>query len=245
MNLAPKILRKLRSSVLYALSPETRYGCHSFAQYGEDIIVSSIFALRGISTPSYIDVGAHHPFYLSNTALLSQRGSRGINVEPNPEHLASFVRHRPKDTNLNIGIGSKRSTETYYCFEDSTLNTFSAHDAATFEAQGHKSMSKLKLDILPILEIVMRHSKGLFPDFLSIDVEGMEIAILSSIEFDHCYPKVICVETATYSGTGDGEKRRDVMQLLEDNDYILYADTNLNSIYVKRQFWLPAKTTST
>jgi hypothetical protein len=39
-----------------------------------DVIVKFIFDCIGISKPTYLDVGAHHP-YISNTALFYESGS--------------------------------------------------------------------------------------------------------------------------------------------------------------------------
>ena len=75
----------------------------SYSQCGEDIIVDYIFNLRGITYPTYIDIGANDPYYLSNTALFYDKGCRGINIEPNPAMVESFGKSRPADINLNIG----------------------------------------------------------------------------------------------------------------------------------------------
>jgi hypothetical protein len=49
----------------------------------------------------YVDVGAHHPHRLSNTALLHHyNGWTGINVEPDERLMAAFLQMRPNDINL-------------------------------------------------------------------------------------------------------------------------------------------------
>src|SRR5437763_16778861 len=65
--------------------PDQGFGGRTYAQFGEDLIFLNIFALLGINTPSYIDVGAHHPVNISNTALLYERGCRGIKIDANPD----------------------------------------------------------------------------------------------------------------------------------------------------------------
>ena len=49
----------------------------SFSQCGEDCIVDFMFKFKKIEKPSYIDIGAFHPFELSNTAKFYLTGSRG------------------------------------------------------------------------------------------------------------------------------------------------------------------------
>ena len=46
---------------------------NSYSQCGEDLIVEFILNGLKIKHPTYMDIGAHHPFYLSNTALFTQK----------------------------------------------------------------------------------------------------------------------------------------------------------------------------
>src|SRR6478735_3440752 len=77
----------------------------SFSQAGEDRVVRFLFNVLHMQRPTYLDIGAYHPFHLSNTAMLSLGGSTGVNVEPDPDAIAAFRRQRPRDVNLNIGVG--------------------------------------------------------------------------------------------------------------------------------------------
>ncbi len=56
-------------------------GRESFSQSGEEMIAGYIFDVVGVSTPTYLGIGAHHPFELSNTAAFYKTGSRGVNVD--------------------------------------------------------------------------------------------------------------------------------------------------------------------
>ena len=59
-----------------------------------------------IERPSFMDVGANHPFFLSNTALFYRNGSHGINIEPNPILFRRIAQVRTEDTNIMAGIGT-------------------------------------------------------------------------------------------------------------------------------------------
>src|SRR5215831_18702667 len=93
---------------MYTGHPDQAFGHTTYSQCGEDLLVANIFTLIGIPTPSYLDVGAHHPLHVSNTALLYARGSRGINVEANPELIPAFHTLRPGDVTVNVGVGPQR-----------------------------------------------------------------------------------------------------------------------------------------
>jgi hypothetical protein len=70
-----------------------------------------------------------------------------------------------------------------------------------------------------------------------LDVEGMDYEILKSIDFKIYNPKIICVEAAEYSPIGAGKRRNELINFLAEKGYFEYANTNLNAIMVKKDFW--------
>lgn len=105
------------------------FGCVSYAQHGDDLMILNIFKLLGKDKPSYIDVGAHHPEHISNTKLLYDRGSRGINIEANKNLIQAFIERRPGDTNLCVGVAPKNGTMTFHMYDQSSgRNTFSSEE---------------------------------------------------------------------------------------------------------------------
>jgi len=228
-----KILVKIKS-----LLSNSKRGKLSYSQCGEDLIVSFIFAVLGINKISYLDVGAYNPYVMSNTALFYKNGSRGINIEPNPILFNKFKSQRKKDINLNIGISDKNGLLGYYFLSSPALNTFSKEEALKLIAgTGQKIIKTEKIEVKTITEVVSEYNKGMFPDFLSIDTEGLEELILSSINYEKGGPKVICVETISYSENNTGIKNTDLKSFLETKGYILFADTYINSIFVKKDLW--------
>ncbi len=103
----------------YEGHPDQAFGHISYSQHGEDLFLLNIFRLIGIETPSYLDLGAHHPWHISNTALMYHRGSRGVNVEANPILFEAFLTERPLDKNVNMGVVSSgvESQKFYIWFE--------------------------------------------------------------------------------------------------------------------------------
>jgi FkbM family methyltransferase len=209
----------------------------SFAQCGEDIIVNYIFSLRGLLSPTYIDIGANHPFFINNTAIFYEKGCRGINIEANPMLIGEFNKYRPNDINLNVGISIEEGESDFFIFEDNTLSTFSKSECDNLQLNGKKLLSIEKVKLTPIENILKKYFNDQFPDFLSIDVEGLDFTILQSIDFKRHFPKVICVEVAEYSAIGTGAKKTDLVDFLISKGYSEYATTNLNAIMVKNEFW--------
>lgn len=210
----------------------------SFSQCGEDLIISHIFQALSIQYPSYIDVGAYHPFHLSNTAYFYKRGCKGINIEPDPALFAQFPRNRPRDINLNIGISTSNGTVDFYQMTAPTLNTFSREDALTLENEHNVKIKAVKkIPVETLSRVIHDHWNDQFPDLLSLDAEGYDLELLKTIDYALHSPLVICVETISYSTTGHGVKEEKIIQLLKENGYFTYADTYINTIFVKRSNW--------
>lgn len=221
---------------------ETQKDCHlgktSYSQCGEDLLVQYVFNLRGIEKPSYIDIGANDPSYLSNTAIFYQKGCRGINIEPNPSLINKFIKERPEDINLNIGIGKKEDDFEFYIMDDSTLSSFSKAESEKYVRTGlYKVIEIKKIPVTTIRKVLDKYNNGVFPDFMSLDAEGMDYEILKTLDSDKNLPKVICVEAADYSPIGAGKRRIELIDYLISKGYYEYANTNLNAIMVKRDFW--------
>lgn len=169
--------------------------------------------------------------------MFYENGSRGINIEANPLLLENFKSYRAEDINLNIGIGGNDDKLDFYIMEDDTLSTFSKVEADLMIAKGKKVSRIKKIELTTISKVLDEFTNGIFPDFLSLDVEGLDYQILKSINFDKSFPKVICVEAAEYSSIGAGARRNELIDFLVSKGYYEYANTNLNAIMVKNEFW--------
>jgi len=208
----------------------------SFSQSGEDLIVKYLFDNLGISKPVYIDIGAHHPRYINNTAIFYDSGSTGVNIEPDSTLFEAFIKDRPLDTNLNVGISPKSSKLDFYLMSAPTLNTFSREETKNFVKEGYSIVGKVKIKTHNINDIIGEHL-GYSPDFINLDAEGLDFEILESFDFEKYSPIVWCIETISFSQKGHGVKDKELIRFVESKGYMLYADTNINSIFIKEDVW--------
>jgi FkbM family methyltransferase len=210
----------------------------SYSQMGEDLIIDFLFQLRGIKKPTYIDIGAHHPYYLNNTAIFYLKGCRGINIEPDPLLFKKFIKKRKKDINLNYGVLDIKAEMEYYIMSSKTLNTFSKHRAYEYQNDnGYAIKSIKKIPVDTITNIIEQYCSGIFPDFLTIDAEGYDLKILESIDFTKTKPKIICTETLTLAENNEGKKINEIIDFLKSKDYLIVADTFINTIFASKDFW--------
>ena len=79
-----------------------------------------------------------------------------------------------------------------------------------------------------INDVIAEHL-GAAPDVLSTDVEGLDYAILKTLDLKRFRPKVICTEGVPMEDHG-GESN--IWQYLKPHGFILRGSTMVNSIFV-------------
>lgn len=209
----------------------------SYAQCGEDIIIAYVFEALGVNEIRYLDIGAHHPSYLSNTYLFYTRGHHGVCVEPDGTLLSAFRTQRPRDTLLNIGIAPEEGEADFFVMSTPTLNTFSREEAERVASYGSQRIERVERVRIRPVNTVLAESFAVPPNLLSLDVEGLDMAILQSLDFSACAPDVICVETLSYTEDRSERKLTEIMDFVTAQGYFVYADTYVNSIFVRTDAW--------
>jgi FkbM family methyltransferase len=210
----------------------------SYAQAGEDLILALLFRILKIEKPRYLDLGAHHPTYLSNTYFFYRVGSQGVCVEPDPVLCQNIKRKRPQDICLNVGVTATETQKMdFYVMSARSLSTFSRDIAETYASYGQQKIEKiLSIDCIPINTLVRQYfSAGL--DFVSLDIEGKDLEILQALDFSMIRPKVFCLETLTYTENHSEEKITSIIDFMVEKDYMVFADTYINTIFVDKQVW--------
>lgn len=212
----------------------------SYAQCGEDLIVNHLFNMLGISRPTYLDIGAHHPTYLSNTYYFYKRGCRGVCVEPDPHLFRNIERKRKGDTCLNVGVGSQLNSgdaRDFFVMSCPTLNTFSKEEAQRYQSYGKQKIKKvISVPLISVNEILGDYFTTT-PNFVSLDVEGLDFQIAESIDFNRFRPEVFCIETLSYTEDRTEVKLNNVIELMGRRQYVVYADTYINTIFVENRAW--------
>jgi len=205
----------------------------SYAQQGEDLIVRGIFDLLHVAQPSYIDIGAYHPTVNNNTYLLYLGGSRGVLVEPNPAFTELLRSMRPGDHVLPIGIGvAEDGAADYYVIAGPGQdNTFSKANADELVRQHGPSALRavLKMPLRTLSHVLDEEFPRGGPDFFSIDIEGLDLDVLKTLDFQRHRPKVFCVETMAEGAIGVDD---DVTVLMKAHGYAKAGGNRVNSIFV-------------
>lgn len=189
-----RIIRKLIS--LSSTQKGQQFLNLSYSQEGEDLILKRVFENK--AKGCFIDIGAHHPQRFSNTYIFYINGWTGINIDPLPGTKALFEKERPKDTSLEFGISAKEQILTYYMFNEPALNTFDEAEAKHKDGINNGQFfitEKKEIKTLPLKSILDQYlEKGRQIDFLTIDVEGLDMEVLTSNDWIQYRPTYILVE---------------------------------------------------
>lgn len=205
----------------------------SYSQEGEDLILKRIFENK--TDPGfYVDVGAHHPMRYSNTYLFYKQGWSGVNIDAAPGSMEVFRKYRPNDINVEAAISDEETDLTYYMFNDGALNTLSKEQVNLVKkSSGDKFYITKEVPVKTkrlgqILEENIPEGKAI--DFMNVDVEGLDLQVLKSNNWEKYRPKYILVESYK-SDTGSNEVKNEIQTLLEQQGYKQMASTVNTSVY--------------
>jgi FkbM family methyltransferase len=200
----------------------------SYAQNFEDVILRRV--LHDVAHGFFVDVGAHDPDFMSLTKAFSEMGWRGINIEPSST-FQKFPAARPNDINLNCAVSDHDGTATLHEYPDGP--GLSRLDSMVTEIMkphtGH--VITQTVPIRTLASILEEHAPAQVVDFLSIDVEGHERAVLSGNDWQRFRPRVIVIEaTETLTNKPTHHLWDDI---LRDARYVFAYFDGLNRFYVR------------
>lgn len=202
----------------------------SYSQAGEDLVLNSLLLEK--EKGFYVDIGAYHPVFLSNTHLFYKKGWTGIQVEPNRERAKLFKEKRKKTLTLELGVGPDNTEIDFYVFKEDTLCTFSKESADLHCKLGHTLLRTEKVKVVPLKEIFDEYVKNKQIDFMSVDVEGYDLEVLKTNDWDMFRPTFIILETVEYSRDFSGEKLNNIYDpYMKSIGYEKVVDTRINTIY--------------
>ena len=213
----------------------------SYSYGGIDSLILDIF--KNQKNGFYLDIGCGHPIKNNNTYLLNKKGWRGINIDLDEENIDLFNSYRKKDVNLATAVSDKEGeTDLYFYHNKSALNTISKVNA-DFQKAKVSAIKKIKTQTInKIIENSPFKDRKI--DFLSVDVEGSELAILKNFDFAKYSPKVIVVEYLDLSLKKLEIKnlninniiKSEIYKLIESNNYTLANILHSDLVFINNNF---------
>lgn len=205
----------------------------SYSQWGEDSVISQFLHSK---TGSYIDIGSGHPIKGNNTYFLYQRGWTGILIDPILYNSKLSERYRSKDVFLQNIVSNKIGTEQFWEFWNYGLSTSDPVRASSLLKRGEGLNVKYNVMSLSLKEIITKHltAKNSVPELLSVDVEGLELQVLESNDWNIFRPKVICIEILNSDLQKKVFNNSQVFLFLSRKGYNLRASVGNSQIFVSK-----------
>ena len=163
-------------------------------EYPLDYFLNKLNLTDGV----FVDVGANDGIKGSMTYDLEQKGWKGILVEPNPILVENLKKVRTSPV-FACAISSSEGDMPFYIVEGpDNLHGLSRFDySKDFDEHIKKCGGTIEKKIVHVRKIsnVIKEAATLFKiDFLKIDVEGHELEVLKSFDFETYHPQLIVTE---------------------------------------------------
>ncbi len=194
-----------------------------YSQFGEDLIIEKYFEEKEIYAGKYLDIGAFHPIWISNTYILSKKNWNGIVVDLDEEKLKLFKFFRKKDKIINKAVVASDFKENYikyYKFNRffSEINTVDKNFALAKSKETGFSFYEKKLEVVSINSLLDLLDNKI--NFLNIDAEGIDEQLIFDLDFSKNKINLICLESHN-----SNFKKTKVFKYLEDLNYHLIYDS--------------------
>lgn len=160
----------------------------SHAQWGDDVLAWDY--LGRARDGFFFEAGANDPVLLSQTCFLEEQGWRGVLVEPVPSCCEKLIKVRTRSRVFQAALGApeQRGYLRLRIPQGVTQLTAALRDGESCAA-GELVEAKL-MTISEALD-----AAGLATlDFLSLDLEGMELNALRGLDFVRHAPRLIIME---------------------------------------------------
>lgn len=204
----------------------------SFAQNHEDVLLARAFA--GERTGFYVDVGAYDPTIDSVTRHFYDMGWHGINIEPQRAYALRLREARPRDVTLEVALSDRHGTATLYELNaiGDGLATIDAAWAGKQRAQERIS-GETTVQVTTLADVLAEHvDAGTWINFLKVDVEGHERAVLAGADWARHAPRIVVVEATEPMTTTPSHQLWE--PILTDAGYVMAQFDGLNRWYARR-----------
>src|SRR5262245_1202173 len=144
----------------------------------------------GAQSGYFVEVGANRPQQESQTWHLEQLGWAGVLIEPQP-NLAGELRHARSAKVFAVACSSPENAGRRMQLH--VAGSLSALDRDRM-APGAQAESVVEVPVRTLDDILIEACAPVGFDFLSIDVEGHELEVLSGFDFARWRPRLVLLE---------------------------------------------------
>jgi FkbM family methyltransferase len=197
-----------------------------FSQFGQDHYLDRhVFA--GKRGGVFVDVGAYDGFTGSNTAFFEIfRGWSGLCIEPDAAQFAALALSR-RVPSVQTCIGARNGSDKFLSVSEGLTmmgGLVENYDPAAMKMVTERSATQvMEVPVRRLDEILSEHAIAAV-DYLSLDTEGSELAILKSFDLSRFAVKALSVE--------NNRNTPEIEDHLKANGYRRLTRLGVDDIYV-------------
>jgi FkbM family methyltransferase len=179
--------------------------------------------------------GGLNGIHFSNTYWFHRAlGWRGVLIEPTPASYKQLTKNRPSDITIHSAICKNYRDVHYITSAEATVDGIWEFMSKGFKERWHPNVKEADLPSIACvpLQSILALVNLQHIDFFSLDVEGGELEVIQSINFDCSSFDVIAVEADGSNPTKD----QAVIDVLTSHGYILHGHVHRNDWFVHHKF---------
>ncbi len=195
----------------------------SHAQFGEDRVLAEIFADR--AEGRCVEVGANDGRTGSASYLFEQRGWQCLLVEPIPALAQEIRKHRACRV-VNCAASSGEGEARFFVAEG--VEAVSGLDLTPERIEWVQRVGGTIREITvrtATLDSLLEDAGFTELEFVTIDVEGHELAVLEGFDLETYRPRVVIIEDNSVEGD------MSVARHMADHGYVHFRRTGVNEWY--------------
>lgn len=164
----------------------------SHAQLFQDLLA---LYLHSSKDPGYfVEFGAADGIFLSNSYLLEKSGWQGLLAEPARSWHAALKINRKAIIDTRCVFNESDKILAFLDTENNELSTLTQYSDGDLHSRSRATGDRYDVTTVSLNDLLEQHQAPTIIDYLSVDTEGSEFAILESLNFNKYKFKLITVE---------------------------------------------------
>ena len=203
---------------------------HFYSQNMEDYFLYRNFFNKKVTDGIFVELGSMDGITYSNTLFFEKfLGYKGLLIEPVPHLFSNLIRNRKNNFLENYAISDKIDKKLF--IGDNACAGLEDTMAHTHIEKYHKHLKKIIVDTIPIKNLIEKHNIK-YIDFFSIDVEGGELQVLETMNWD-IPVYIICIELDRQNNIKDENCRK----ILINNNFKFMIRISNNEFYINDNYF--------
>lgn len=168
-------------------------------------------------------MGGNDPVYINNTYFFEKnRNWTGLAFEPMPEANEKWKKERKVEC-LPYAIGSEEKSVEFCEYDEDYMSGLA-------EKVNYEGKVKKKYTVqMRRLDTILREKGITYVDFMSLDVEGAELEVLKSIDFNEVY--IYCIVLENEWGE---EKEEAIRKFLVNAGFKMQARLWIDDVWINQ-----------